>query len=256
MTLRLQSLKTIAKRFARARRIPHHKALDLIALHLDQPHWNALTAAWNKGWRPDPTDEGFISTVEKTIDDPIMAIPVLGIGQGVEEHGSIDGHAYRLEIDFEVHMAQIGWWSILLEHAPSEEPQIEIYVSENNPILDPVFKQKALAICHSAADRLRARIAVDWPRRSTKPDADGQAQHPLSKGIASKWYCLHCDAEATGAQMANNMWHCPKCNATPIDIFSSPFWKEDKSDLVSAKRVSERVKNLRLPNDSRGSPSD
>lgn len=226
MTLQLQTLRTTAKRIARARRIPHHDALDFVARHLKQPHWNALTAAWTKGWRPESEDLGVLPTAEKTIDDSVMAIPVLGIGQGVQESGSIDGHAYTLEIDFEVHMAEIGWWSILVEQAPSKEPQIEIYnLSKTNPILDPVFRSKALAICHNAAERLRARISADWPRRSTKPDADGQAQHPLSKGVASKWYCLHCDAESSGALMAANMWHCPKCNATPIDIFMSPFWK-------------------------------
>jgi hypothetical protein len=155
----------------------------------------------------------------------VMAIPVLGSGQGVEEHGSIDGHAYTPEIDFEVLMGGDGW-AISLEHAPSEEPVIEVYdQGETNPILDPAFRLKALAICENAAERLRARIAADWPRRSTRPDADGQAQHPLFKGVANKWYCLHCDSESTGAQMAQNMWHCPKCSATPIDIFISPFWK-------------------------------
>jgi hypothetical protein len=221
-----QSLKTTAKRIARARRIAHHEALDLVAKHLKQSHWNALTAEWDKGWRPESADVDSLPTAEKTIDADVMAIPMLGIGEGVEEHGVIDGHPYRLEIDFEVHMAEIGWWSILVEHAPSAKPQIEIYnQSKTNPILDPVFRSKALAVCHDAAERLRARIAADWPRRSTKPDADGQAQHPLTKDVANKWYCLHCDAGSTGAQMAENMWHCPKCNATPVDIFTSPFWK-------------------------------
>lgn len=48
----LQSLKTTAKRIARASRIAHHEALDLVARHLEQPHWNALTTAWDQGWRP------------------------------------------------------------------------------------------------------------------------------------------------------------------------------------------------------------
>jgi len=229
MTLhkQLQSLRTIAKRIARARRIAHHEALDLVARHLKQPHWNALTAAYDKGWRPEPGDVDSLSTAEKTIDADVIAIPVLGIGEGVEEHGVIDGHPYRLEIDFEVHMAEIGWWSILVEHAPSKAPEIEIYNrGESNPILDPAFRSKALTICNTAAEKLRARIAADWPRRSTKPDADGRTQHPLSGGLSSKWYCLHCDGESTGAQMADNMWHCPKCSATPIDIFISSFWKE------------------------------
>jgi hypothetical protein len=221
----LQSLRTAAKRIGRARRIAHHEALDLVARQLGRPHWNALTAAWDKGWRPRPADVESLSSAEETIDVDVMAIPVLGLGQGVKEHGYIDGHPYSLEIDFEVLMGGDGW-AICLEHAPSEKPLIEAYdQSDTNPILNPLFVSKALEICNKAADKLRARIAADWPRRSTKPDADGQAQHPLSKGVASKWYCLHCDGESTGAQMAENMWHCPRCNATPIDIFISPFWK-------------------------------
>jgi hypothetical protein len=221
----LQTLRTIAKRRARKSRIPHHHALDLLAVELGQPHWNALTSAWEKGWRPEPTVLDSLATpTSSKVADP-MTIPVLGIGLVVEEQGVIDGHPYRLEIDFEVVMRGKGW-CILLEHAPSELPVIEVYErSKDNPILNEAFKEKALAICHKAAERLRARIAVDWPRRSTKPDANGQAQHPLSKGVSRNWYCLHCDADLSGAQMAKNMWHCPKCNATPIDIFSVPFWK-------------------------------
>ncbi|MFZ5734742.1 MAG: hypothetical protein ACOY4O_18555 [Pseudomonadota bacterium] len=222
----LQSLKTTAKRIARAKRIAHHEALDLIASKLEQPHWNAFTAAWDKGWRPEGEAVEALASIEKSIDSDVMAISVLGIGQGIEEQGQIDGHPYTLSIDFEVLMGAVGQWSIYVDQAPSKEPIIEVYDrSKNNPILNPAFKSKALAICNEAAERLRARIAADWPRRSTKPDADGQAQHPLSKDVANKWYCLHCDGAFTGSQMAENMWHCPKCSATPIDIFIEPFWK-------------------------------
>jgi hypothetical protein len=228
MTLRitLHTLKTTAKRIARARRIAHHTALDLVATRLHQPHWNELVGAWENGWRPESDALEDLASLVKTIQTAVMAIPVLGIGQGVQEQGDIDGVPYTLEIDFEVLMGAVGKWAILVEHAPSKEPVIEVYDrSESNPILIPAFRSKALAICNEAADRLRARIASDWPRRSTKPDADGNTQHPLSKGVASKWYCLHCDGAFTGAQMADNLWHCPKCSATPIDIFIEPFWK-------------------------------
>ncbi len=222
----LKSLRTFAKRLARMKRIPLHESLDQIAGKLGQPHWNAFAIAWDKGWRPiDAAVNALISMDEAC--DPVMAIPILGIGQGVRECGHLDGHPYTLRIDFEVVLAEIGWWGILLEQAPSEKPLIEVYnPSDTNPIFDPVFKEKALAICYQAAERLRARIAADWPRRSTKPDADRQAEHPLSKGVSNRWYCLHCEAVSDGTQMAENMWHCPKCNATPIDIFAAPFWKE------------------------------
>lgn len=26
-------------------------------------------------------------------------------------------------------------------------------------------------------------------------------------------------------RMAANMWHCSECNATPIDVYDTPFWK-------------------------------
>jgi hypothetical protein len=219
----LQSLKAIAKRIAREKRIPHHEALDLVAKNLGHPHWKALTAACDKGWQPHPSAVEALAGLSNDAD--IMKISVLGIGQGVKRNGVINGQPYSLEIDFEVLMVGNGW-SILLDHAPSEKPGIEIYDQrEDNPIRDPEFRVQALAICYDAVERLRNRIAVDWPRRSTKPDADGQAQHPLSKGLSSTWHCLHCDGNFTGSQMAGNMWHCPNCNATPIDIFITPFWR-------------------------------
>lgn len=220
----LKSLRTIAKQLARKRRIAHHTALDLIASRLGHPHWNALATAYEGGWRPED-DMAEVLSVFTNATDPVMAIPMLGLGLSVKEHGDINGHPYELEIDFEVVMRGNGW-VILQEHAPSEQPTTEIYDSGNsNPMLDATFRAKAIAICHAAAERLRARIASDWPRRSTKPDADGQTQHPLFKGTASRWYCLHCDGEFTGAQMAENMWHCPKCSATPLDIFATRLWK-------------------------------
>jgi hypothetical protein len=221
----LHLLKTSAKRIARAKRIAHHDALDIVAQFLKQPHWNALTAAWNQGWRPTAESVEAWSTAEEIVTSDVMGIPVIGIGQGIKEEGHIDGHPYSLEIDFEVIMGGQRW-CILLEQAPSRKPQIEVYDDdEKNPGRNPDFVAKALVICNDAAERLRARIAADWPRRSTKPDADGNAQHPLSNGIAREWYCLHCDGTASGAEMASNMWHCPRCSATPLDIFSSPFWK-------------------------------
>lgn len=222
----LQSLKRFAKRLARMRRIPHHEALEFIASALGQPHWNALTGAWDKGWRP--TDEAILALDDiDEASDPVMTIPVLGIGQGVTEHGELDGHPYSLEIDFEVIMAQTSWWCIHIGHAPTDRPIIEAYnMTADNPIFDHAFREKALAICQAGVERLRARISADWLRRSTKPDADGQAQHPLSKGVSNEWHCLRCENAFNGTQMAESLWHCPVCRATPIDIFIAPFWEE------------------------------
>ena len=50
----LHTLRTFAKRLARKHRIPHHNALDIIAMQYGHPHWNALMKAWDKGWCPAP----------------------------------------------------------------------------------------------------------------------------------------------------------------------------------------------------------
>ncbi len=229
----LKSLRTIAKRFARRQRIAHHEALDALARALEMPHWNALTAAWAKGWRPDPEKLDAFTHASNAEDATLRARPPIGLGFPTEEHGSIDGHDYTIEIDLEVVMHGQGW-AICVEQASSEKPVIEMYdESEDNPIRDAKFLEKALEIANEAAKTLRARIASDWPRRSTKPDKEGRALHPLfrERGLSSEWHCLHCDAASTGAQMAANMWHCPECSATPLDIFPEPFWRaaQDRS---------------------------
>jgi hypothetical protein len=157
----LQDLKTTAKRLARTRRIALHEALEIVAKRLGQPHWNALTIAWEKGWRPEPKALEALCQTDKSIRADVMAIQMVGAGQGVKEEGHIYGHRYSLEIDFEVLMAGDGW-CILLGHAPSETPVIEVHnESPDNPILNSEFRSKALATCHEAAEALRARIAVD-----------------------------------------------------------------------------------------------
>ena len=225
--INLNSLKTIAKRLARQQRIAHHEALNAIANEFEFPHWKALTVAWQKGWRPNPEKLGALTNACNARIADTRSRPPIGLGFASQEHGSIDGHDYTIEIDFEVLMGGQGW-AICVEQAPSESPVIERYGdSESNPILDPVFVSEALKVANAAAEKLRARIASDWPRRSTKPDKEGRVLHPLfrGRGLSSEWHCLHCDAASTGEEMAANMWHCPKCSATPIDIFAEPFWK-------------------------------
>ncbi|WP_373008972.1 hypothetical protein [Hyphomonas sp.] len=223
----LNSLKTIAKRLARRQRIAHHDALDVIAHAFEFPHWRALTVARETGWRPDPAKVDTLAIESNARNTNTRSRLTIGLGFATQKHGSIDGHDYTIEIDFEVLMGGQGW-AICVEQAPSEKPLIEIYDdSRHNPVLDPAFVSKALTIAYEAAEMLRARIAADWPRRSTKPDKEGRALHPLfrERGLSREWHCLHCDAVSTGSQMAANMWHCPKCSATPIDILAEPFWK-------------------------------
>jgi hypothetical protein len=137
----------------------------------------------------------------------------------------IGDQPYELEVGFDdVLMGGNGWY-LHLGHAPSEPAEIETY-STPNPLDDKAFFAEVLKIANKAADGVREAIARDWPRRSTKPDKDGVALHPLFGGASAEWFCLHCDARSTGAEMAANMWHCPKCSATPLDMHTAAWWKE------------------------------
>ena len=214
----LHILKAMAKQRARARRISHSKALDSIAAELGQPHWNALKAAWNRGWQP--TGEQ-LECLRGPLDQ--MVSP-RGISFVEESTGEIKGEPYQLDIGFDYALIGGIGWAIYVGHAPSEEAEVETYVTPN-PLDDAAFFSEAMKIINLAADRVREAISRDWPRRSTMPDAKGRATHPLFKGTSAEWFCLHCDGESTGRQMAANMWHCPKCSATPIDIHPDPFWR-------------------------------
>lgn len=224
----LHDLKTLAKRYARANRIPHHKALDLVATAIGFPHWKAAANAAKGDWRPSPEQ---LADVEALVRGTIPALrtdhePNLVLGDEGPEEGAIGAHPYWIEESLdEVHVYGRGW-HIMIGEAPSAEPVIEVSDRrfKSNPIQDPEFVKEVLEIGQARARRVRARISSDWPRRSTKPDADGRARHPLSEDLSKDWFCLHCDGKFTGTEMAKNMWHCPSCSATPIDIFSSPFW--------------------------------
>ena len=214
----LRTLKAIAKQRARAGRIAHSKALDSIAAEIGYPHWNALTIAWDRGWRP--TNE----QLEALLGSPDQLASQRGILFVEESTGEIDGEPYELDIGFDNVLMGGNGWAIHLGHAPSEEAEVETYGTPN-PLDDAAFFKEAMRILNSAADRVREAISRDWPRRSTKPDADGRAKHPLSLETSAEWFCLHCDAGSTGRQMAANMWHCPRCSATPLDIHPTPFWR-------------------------------
>jgi hypothetical protein len=81
-------------------------------------------------------------------------------------------------------------------------------------------------VSFTGAEKVREAIWSDWPACSAKPDANGVAEHPLFGGQSSEWHCLHCDEKSTSEQMADNMWHCRKCSATPIDIHPTAWWRE------------------------------
>jgi hypothetical protein len=220
MTIRneLDTLRTFAKRLARKHRIPHHSALDIIAKQYGHSHWNALMKAWDNGWCPAPHE--LIDINEPGVTES----PIRGVGFVSTSQGSIAGEPYTLEVGFDDVLIGGNGWAIYLGHAPSEAPKIETY-TKPNPLDDQAFFSEVMKIANKAADGVRGAIAQDWPSRSTHPDHDGTAVHPLFGGASAEWSCLHCDALSTGAEMAANMWHCPKCSATPIDMFIGPFGK-------------------------------
>jgi hypothetical protein len=212
MTMRneLDTLRSFAKRLARKHQIPHHNALDIIAIQYGHAHWNALMRAWDKGWCPAPhelidiNEAGPTESMER------------GVGLVRTTEGDIGGVPYALQIGFDDVLIRGDGWAIHLGHT-SEEPTIERY-TKSNPLDDKAVFSEAMKIANKAADEVRAAIAEDWPRRSTKPDQDGTAVHPLFGGVSAEWFCLHCGTRSTGAAMATNMWHCPKCSATPLDM--------------------------------------
>lgn len=224
----LIALKVAAKVFAKRMDVPRHNALDVIAQICDHPRWTALAKAYDKGWRPTwlqvERAENLVYDIEAQATPPRDTsndTPVV-----------LKGHACTLTEDF---MDVLIWgehWCIRRGHAPSEPAEVETF----GPcaIDDPEVLAEAMTVLNEAADRLRARIADDWPRDSMNPDAQGRVIHPLWSGQSgsSEWFCLHCDGKFTGTQMASNMWHCPECSATPIDMFPTPFWRGDSESAA------------------------
>lgn len=241
----IRKLKTFAKRFARANRIAQHRALDLVAGELGFSHWNALIIASKTGWLP--RSEG-LAKIEAFVRDTNPTFQVrevnpeaihLRLGYMAQaEGGKIGDHAYWLmdALD-DVYMAGEGW-TIRVPEAPNAAPIVEIaeHSPSSNPINDPVFLQEAIRIARARSQQIRARISTDWPRRSTKPDAEGKVRHPLGGGLSNAWFCLHCNVEISGPQIAENLWHCPACGASPLDIFDTPFWLDDRDNQPMSVR--------------------
>lgn len=202
----------------------------MFATAMDFPHWAGLAAKAKQGWLPNAEqmdkaetlldqshsgkgeDGSFIeSSFSKPFDEPIRS-------------GKIGDQTYQVfESLGDIRMEGDGW-RILVGEAQFSQPivQIEQPHCDDSAVRGSDFLDAALVIVDEVAAKVRAGISSDWPRRSTKPDADGVVLHPLFGGKASTWYCLHCDSKITGAQLAKSIWHCPTCGASPIDIFSAP----------------------------------
>lgn len=229
-------LKTFAKRYARTNRIAQHQALDLVAGQLGFPNWVKLVAASKKGWQTTPEQD---AAVEAFVMVPLAtAIFRQGdpqatgarLADAVEaDAGMIGVHPYRIH-DFlhDVVMSGDGW-SIRIPENPGAAAIVETYTADGQPrpVREPDFLNMAIEIAKERAARVRGAISTDWPRRSTKPDLDGTVRHPLSGQESSIWFCYHCDGKITGTQIAQNLWHCPGCGASPLDIYAAAFWAQD-----------------------------
>ena len=233
----LPRLRTLAKRYARANRIAQHQALDLVAAHLSFPNWVKLVTASKSGWEAGPEGmasvESFASTLRPAAtiragDAEAMSRRFTHLQEA--DHGKIGEHAYRLyDVLRDVVMSGEGW-SIRVPENPGAIPIVETYCAPETicPVLDPEFLQVALDVARERASHVRGQISTEWPRRSTKPDREGVVRHPLSGSESKIWFCYHCDGKISGAQIAKNLWHCPRCGASPIDIYASAFWSADK----------------------------
>jgi hypothetical protein len=221
MTIRngLDTLRTFAKNLSRRHQIPRHNALDIIAMQYGHQHWVALKKAWDKGWCPEPWE--LIDINESTLTES----PTRAFGSVKTSAGVIASEPYSLRVGFDDVLVSGNGWAIYLDHAPSKPAQIETY-TKPNPLDDKAFLAEVMKIAIEAADEVRVAIAEDWGPASIQPDQDGIVRHPLFGGLSAEWFCMHCDARSSSEQMTHNMWHCPKCSATPLDMHASAWWKE------------------------------
>jgi len=218
---------------------PVREALDLVARELGFAHWYEVSTASKNGWLPSSEQISKATNLLEKINPDAASmnenrnnISEMFGAPGGEERGYIDSHPYIIDASLDdVFMSGRGWL-IRVGEAPSSKPIIEVSDRryKNNPIHEPDFVARALEMANAKAEQVRARISSDWPRRSTKPDAQGQAAHPLNGKLSKAWYCLHCDTKSTAKMVASNLWHCPSCSASPIDIFHSPWWLDESPD--------------------------
>ncbi|AVH44967.1 hypothetical protein At1D1609_49270 [Agrobacterium tumefaciens] len=233
----ISRLKFLAKRHARATRVALHEAFNSIAVHLGYANWTQLVSANKSGWVPSPEHVASIEAMVACHVSPAdfktgRADASARRWEYLEqaEQGQIRGHAYRLQLALDDVIIAGDGWSITVPENPSARPEVRTSAEADDqcPLFDPDFLEEALSLANDRMAQVRSKISTDWPRRSTKPDADGQSRHPLWDRDSDTWFCLHCDGKISGVQIAENLWHCPACGASPVDIFDTAFWCEDE----------------------------
>lgn len=225
---KLKTLKLLAKRYARATGQPQHFALDFVAARLGFHHWNALTGRAKGEWVPSEAQVAAIKAFVQRITsyEGTTFDHIFGARDAISR-GEVRGHPYELSTMLgDVRMEGDGWRIVLPENtADAPRVVIDIEHAQNSPMNDRVLLGEAVGIAKDLMKSVKARRFTDWPRRATKPDAQGKVRHPfLEMEESNLWYCLHCNAEITGPQIAGNQWHCPGCGASPIKIFPEAFW--------------------------------
>ena len=226
-------------------------ALDFVANRLGFPHWNALTGSAKAEWTPSEAQvlsikafvERITSYEDRTFDH------IFG-GPDAITRGEVRGHTYELKTMLGDVLMEGDGWRIVLPENPSAAPRVEIDINhaQNSPMNDRVLLAEAIGTAKDLMQSVKARRFADWPRRATKPDAEEKVRHPfLQMEESSRWYCLHCNAEITGSQIAGNHWHCPGCGASPINIFPEAFWlgpNEEKPVPVLARAEGQEIEPI------------
>lgn len=255
---KLKALRLLVKRYARATGQPQHVALDLVANRLGFPHWNALTGSAKGEWTPSEAQVAEIKAFVQSITSyESKAFDHVFGGPDAITRGEVRGHPYELKTMLgDVSMEGDGWRIVLPEN-PSAAPRVEIDINhaQNSPMNDRVLLAEAIGTAKDLMQSVKARRFSDWPRRTTKPDAAGKVRHPfLEMEESNLWYCLHCNAEVTGPQVAGNHWHCPGCGASPINIFPEAFWlgpNKEKPVPVQARAEGQEIEPIVAIVDSR-----
>ena len=248
---KLKILKLLAKRYARATGQPQHQALDFIATRLGFPHWNALTGGAKGEWVPSQAQVAAIKAIlERITSYEGTAFDHIFGGPEAITRGEVRGHPYELRTMLgDVHMEGDGW-RVALPENPWAVPRVEIDIkhAQYSPMNDRELLAEAVGIAKDLMQSVKARRFADWPRRATKPDAEGKVRHPfLDVAESNLWYCLHCDAEITGPQISGNHWHCPSCGTSPINIFPEAFWlgsNDEKPVPVQARAEGQEIEPI------------
>jgi hypothetical protein len=239
----MKKIRTLGKRYARATAMAHNEALNTLAIEFGFAHWKALTDAVKEDWQPS---EEALAQIEELVRKAGAKTDAnkdaSDIDETAPENGELCGHQFQIGNYLgDVVVSGIGW-DLRIPEAPFKAPIVEIDErhAETSPVKDPSFLAKLIEISQERSKRIRAQMAVDWPRRSTKADLDGVARHPLRGGEASTWYCHSCDAQIKGSQLAENYWHCLNCGTHPLNIHAEPFDDQFPGEPVETPEAAER----------------